>query len=189
MIKILHHVLIDTYNTQVDGHPVSGMGTGTEQIENLIQKYLPEYDNIYKMSRLSQLGVLAVELLNDAGSLAQCGEENHDQTEKTGVCLFSSSSCITADIAYYETIQEEFFPVPGLFVYTAPNVVAGDISIKNNYSGDTCFYILPGEDNEMMKMIIEVVYNGFEGNVIAGWLDHYSDDNYKANIYKLNFKK
>lgn len=99
MIKILHHVLIDTYNTQVDGHPVSGMGTGTEQIENLIQKYLPEYDNIYKMSRLSQLGVLAVELLNDAGSLAQCGEENHDQTEKTGVCLFSSSSCITADIA------------------------------------------------------------------------------------------
>lgn len=41
----------------------------------------------------------------------------------------------------------------------------------------------------MMKMIIEAVYNGFEGNVIAGWLDHYSDDNYKANIYKLNFKK
>lgn len=188
MIKVLHHVLIDTYNTQVDEHLVSGMGTGIKQIKNLIRKYLPGCDNIYKMSRLSQLGILAVELLNDAEALAPCGEENHDQTEETGVCLFSSSSCITADIAYQKTIQEEFFPVPGLFVYTAPNVVAGDISIKNNYSGDTCFYILPGEDIGVMKMIIEAIYNGFEGNVIAGWLDHYSDDNYKANIYKLNLK-
>ena len=42
---------------------------------------------------------------------------------------------------FQETIQhaDSYYPSPALFVYTLPNIVTGEIAIRNKYYGETSF--------------------------------------------------
>ncbi|MDR1525000.1 MAG: hypothetical protein LBS79_07090 [Tannerella sp.] len=126
-----------------------------------------EYRKFYKMDALSKLGFLASELV--LGSI-----DRELLKEDTGIALFNRSASLETDRRYRQTIcdKNNFFPSPSEFVYTLPNIVAGEISIRNKIHGETAFYIAPCFRGDRLCEAIDGMIR-FAGMkyVLAGWTE------------------
>ena len=126
-----------------------------------------DYRKFYKMDVLSKLGFLASELL-------MTGIDKETPKEDMGIALFNRSSSSETDNRYQKTIRnkDDFFPSPAEFVYTLPNIVTGEIAIRNKIYGETAFYVMPDFQADTLCATIENMIN-FAGmkQVLAGWTE------------------
>ena len=126
-----------------------------------------DYRKFYKMDALSKLGFLASELLME-------GVDKDMPKEDIGIILFNRSSSLETDCRYQKTIQEknDFFPSPSEFVYTLPNIVTGEIAIRNKIYGETAFYVVSDFQTDIISDTIDNAIN-FAGmrHVLAGWVE------------------
>jgi 3-oxoacyl-[acyl-carrier-protein] synthase-1 len=172
----LSSVRITPDSVTIDGKPLTCEGHGKELLTALYKQYVGDYPKFYKMDMLCRLGFIASELLEKSDA-------------DTAVALFNHSSSIHADRAYLETISEgeDYFPSPSLFVYTLPNIVAGEIAIRHQYHGESSFYILPEHDERLMRQIQAATFaDPAIDNMITGWLDYEDDDHFLADLYLLS---
>jgi 3-oxoacyl-[acyl-carrier-protein] synthase-1 len=103
--------------------------------------------------------------------------------------LFNHSSSIHADRAYLASISDadNYFPSPSLFVYTLPNIVAGELATRHHYHGETSFYILPERDERLMWQIQTATFaDPAIDSMISGWLDCEDEDHFLADLYLLS---
>ena len=105
------------------------------------------------------------------------------------VIFFNHSSSVCADRQYIETIADpdNCFPSPSVFVYTLPNIVTGEIAIRNGYHGETSFYILPRQDDRLMQQILQAsCLDSTTQSILCGWLDYEDDAHFVADLRILN---
>ena len=135
------------------------------------------YPRFHKMDRLCRLGFVASELLKKDSS-------------RLGIILFNRSSSIVSDRAFLKTIThaDGFFPSPSAFVYTLPNIVTGEIALRNGIHGETSFYILNERDDGLMDTIIRSAsLDADMDGVITGWLDYTDDEHFTADFRLIRF--
>ena len=99
--------------------------------------------------------------------------------------LFNHSSSIIADREFQKSIAsvEDFFPSPSVFVYTLPNIVTGEIAIRNGYRSETAFYILPHPSHPMMQQVIETTLSHSDTHsMLCGWVEAMDADHYEATL-------
>ena len=203
-----HRVTLTPTAVTVDGHPLPD----PPSLTSLYKSYVGDYPKFYKMDGLSRLGFIASELLLQAEKAktgnaeysmvngqrsmvngqrsmvnGQCSMLNGQRSmlnDARAIVLFNQSSSIAADKKYLETIAEDdFFPSPSIFVYTLPNIVTGEIAMRNGYNGETSFFILPERNEEMMQQIIKSTFQDKAiKSLITGWVDYYSDSDYGADL-------
>ena len=97
-----------------------------------------------------------------------------------------------ADRAYETTIGEgeNYYPSPSAFIYTLPNIVTGEIALRNGYRGETSFCIMPRKDEALIDRIIgATLLDRRLGSLIAGWIDCTDDTHYEASIYIIESNK
>ena len=169
-----HHVTLTPTTVTVDGRPLPE----PPALTSLYKRFVGDYPKYYKMDGLSRLGFIASELLLQAEK-AKTGNDT-----SRAIVLFNQSSSIAADKKYMETIADDnFFPSPSIFVYTLPNIVTGEIAMRNGYNGETSFFILPERNEEMMQQIIKSTFQDKAiKSLITGWVDYYSDSDYGADL-------
>lgn len=180
-LKLIHHVSISSNAVFVDGMKLKSECTGKDLLSYIYKQHIGGYPKFYKMDMLGRLGFIASELL-----LAAEGEERFVECENRAVILFNRSSSIYTDKLYLQSIadENEYFPSPSLFVYTLPNIVVGEIAIRNHYHGETSFYILPDRNEGIMNQVIDVsVGAGTVNSVICGWIDYEDDKHFVADLY------
>ena len=137
------------------------------------------YPKYFKMDNLCRLGYVASEmLLKDSA-------ERFTPREDTAVILFNANSSSDNDRKYLATITpEEFYPSPSLFVYTLPNIVTGEIAIRNKFMGETSVYILEKPDiAEMQAIVNEALQDPATKRILYGWVDYRDESEYKTNIF------
>ena len=137
------------------------------------------YPKFYKMDKLSQLGFIASELL-----LKQESPRKEQCTDRA-VVLFNHSSSVWVDREYAKsiTIGDDYFPSPSLFVYTLPNIVCGEIAVRNGYHAETSFYILPHKDENMMHQILASTFlDETIQSILTGWIDYEDDQHFEAEL-------
>ena len=126
-----------------------------------------DYRRFYKMDVLSKLGFLASEIL-----LANSDREQ--PKPDMGIILFNKNASLEGDRNFQKTIRDkdDFFPSPAEFVYTLPNIVNGEIAIRNKIYGETAFYVVADFQQDMLYEAIENMVN-FAGmkRVLAGWAE------------------
>lgn len=143
------------------------------------------YPKFFKMDPLSKLGYIAVERL-----LAAAGR-SFELREDRAVLLFSTRGCVADDNCYKKTIEspDSYFPSPALFVYTLPNILGGELAIRNLYKGETSSYVLPGKDDEI---ILETVREAFSDPVtrsaVVGWVECASETEFTAEVKLIKRK-
>ena len=131
-----------------------------------------DYPKFFKMDGLSKLGFLASEMI------FRDEENRFVPREDIAVICFNRSSSLDIDTQYQATIcdNKNYFPSPSLFVYTLPNVVTGEIAIRNNFLGETSFYICK-EFNA--KQIVRTVRNAFcdkcTTTVLVAWIEYFEE--------------
>lgn len=130
------------------------------------------YPKFYKMDNLSKLGLLATEVLLEDTDIKLY------QAEEVGLVLSNANASLDSDQRYIQSVQD--IPSPALFVYTLPNIMIGEICIRNNFKGEDAFFIFEKFDAGFVE---QYVNNLLGSNVlqacICGWVD-VLDDDYKA---------
>ena len=148
-------------------------------LTQLYRQEVGDYPKFFKMDVLSRLGFLLTERL--VGS----DENRFLPREDRAVLVFSREGCVANDRNYVATMKD--FPSPSLFVYTLPNIVAGEIAIRNKYAGETSAFVLEKYDE---KAIFELVRQAFQDPVtqsaVVIWADCPSDTEWDARGWLVN---
>ena len=186
MIQSVHSVRLTPSKVIVDGRELDCEGEGMELLTNLYKRFIDDYPKYYKMDALCRLGFVASELLlKMEDGRCKMDDGRREMRESRAIVLFNRSSSIQADLSYQASIQdpENYFPSPSAFVYTLPNIVTGEIAIRNHYQGETSFYILPEKDEQLMEQVIAASFEdrGTQ-SMICGWLDYQDDANFEAKL-------
>jgi len=144
----------------------------TAEISEFYRSLQIDYPKFFKMDSLSKLGFLASEMLFK-------DEENRfSPNENIAVICFNRSSSLYTDTQYQKTIQDNnnYFPSPSLFVYTLPNIVTGEIAIRNNLLGETACYICKEFDaKQMVETVKNTFYDLTTTAVLAAWIECFED--------------
>ncbi len=180
-----NEVVLTPNGAIIDGEPLlmESETEGSRLLTELYKQKIGDYPKYYKMDPLCRLGFVASELLLQAE-----GKERFVECDDRAVVLFNHSSSIASDRKYLESIQdkENYFPSPSVFVYTLPNIVTGEIAIRNRYHGETSFYILPEKDERQMREVLEAtLMDGETQSIMAGWIDYEDEQHFEARLSLL----
>src|SRR5476651_1575018 len=133
------------------------------------------YPKFYKMDNLSKLGWLAAELL------LKDFDKTYYQPEQVGTVLMNANASLDMDLKYYDSIKD--VPSPSLFVYTLPNIVAGEICIRHHFKGENAFFVMPDFDTASLKQQVDYL---LDHNIlqacICGWIDVLGQD-HRAELF------
>lgn len=159
-------------------HSVRLSSKDGKTLTDIYKQQIGDYPKFYKMDFLSRLAFVATEkLLSNTLPLREGWA--------SPIILFNHSSSIIADRQFRSTISdaEAPFPSPSLFVYTLPNITAGEIAIRHHLTGETTFYILPDKDETLMQQILQATLRATgTTNAICGWVDAESETNYECEL-------
>lgn len=139
----------------------------------LYRQLAGDYPKFFKMDTLSRLGFLLTEMLvkDEPGRF----QPREDRT----VLVFSREGCLANDTRYAASMED--FPSPALFVYTLPNIVTGEIAIRNRYEGETSAYVLEKFSRPLIDAITrEAFQDRVTKDAVVAWIDCPSDNEWTA---------
>lgn len=146
-------------------------------LTTLYKQMIGNYPKFYKMDGLSRLGFVASEILLNA--------EKGETDKERAIIFFNHSSSIASDRNYKESINDKdnYFPSPSIFVYTLPNIVTGEIAIRNHFHGETSFFILPDKDERLMEEILQASCRDAQSkSFLTGWIDYEDERHFEAEL-------
>lgn len=127
------------------------------------------YMKFFKMDLLCKWAWLGAEVLlnKDGGNLYEGIDRN-----KVAVVLITSHGCIDVDKKYLSSM--EGIPSPALFVYTLPNIMLGELSIRHGFKGEQLCLATENFDAEELFFWVDDLLNnrGMEA-CLCGWVDVY----------------
>ena len=156
---------------------------GNAMLTELYRAHVGDYPKFFKMDTLCKLGFVASEML-----LKDEGQERFVPREDRAVVLFNRTASLQADTNYQSTIQdpENFFPSPAAFVYTLPNIVTGEIAIRNKYFGETSFIVVESCDAQIMaRQLMNAFRDPMTQSILGGWLDCTDENHFEARLFLI----
>ena len=140
-----------------------------------------QYPKFFKMDNLSKLGWLANEVL--LGGF----EKDRYKPEDVGIVLSNANSSLDTDIKYYETTKT--IASPAQFVYTLPNIVIGEISIRHHFKGENAFFIMESFDAGFIEQYVSnLMHNNIIQCCICGWVEVLNNE-YNATLFLIEKDK
>jgi len=140
------------------------------------------YPKFYKMDNLSKLGWLTAELL-----LQNNFSKDKYGAEDVGVVLANANSSLDDDLKYFDSVAD--VASPSLFVYTLPNIVMGEVSIRHKFKGEQAFFVQAQFDAGFVhRQVAYLLDNSLIKACICGWVDIIGED-YKSVLYLVEKTK
>ncbi len=135
------------------------------------------YPKFHKMDALSKLGFITSEaLLHDIRLHEKAG------ADKIGLVLSNKSSSLDTDMKYYSML-EKGIASPAVFVYTLPNILIGEICIRNKIKGESVFFISDYYNiNQQVEYIRMLLQTGVVEVCIGGWVELFGNS-YDSFLY------
>ena len=135
-----------------------------------------DYPKFYKMDNLCKLGWLASEILMKDESII-----SEFKPEEIGTVFTNANASLDTDLNYFETTK--VIASPALFVYTLPNIVIGEISIRWHFKGENAFFVFKQFDGNFIEKYVNSLFeNKLIKNCICGWVDFLKED-YRALLF------
>jgi hypothetical protein len=167
----------------VDGQLVFEAGASMALAEFTANAYRNgkfNYAKFFKMDMLCKLAFVASEYL-----LQQEGLIVETERSRTGIVLSNRASSLDTDRVHASSIKDKanYFPSPAVFVYTLPNIMIGEISIRHKLTGENSFFVTPEFDAELISSYInQLLDEGLVTSCIGGWVE-LDGTSYEAFLY------
>lgn len=134
----------------------------------LYKKMSLSYPKFFKMDRVSKLGFIATELLMQV-------VDQPVQKDKVALLISTADGCREIDEKFAASMSD--IPSPALFVYTLPNIVAGEICIRNGFKGEQMVWVAEAPDEKMMLAYLQTLFaKGNTDACLAGFVNAYGND-------------
>lgn len=142
-------------------------------VVDLYRQQVGDYPKFFKMDIPCRLGFLLTEQL-------VAGEpDRFVPREDRAVLVFSREGCLANDLQYATSMAD--FPSPALFVYTLPNIVAGEIAIRNKYAGETSAYVLEEYNKDrIFELVREAFQDPVTQSAVVIWANCKSETDWEA---------
>lgn len=186
-----HKLRITPEGLELDGISQSFDTPGKPALISLYKQHIGDYPKFYKMDGLCRLAFVASELLLQASRTAETGKAElaeASELNSTDVLIFNRNSSIASDREHIATISDpgNYYPSPSVFLYTLPNILTGEIAIRNGFTGETSLFI--AEDGGVCDEILEASMASTDASrILAGWIDYRDDDSFGVDL-KLYIK-
>ncbi len=138
-----------------------------------------EYPKFYKMDAQCKLAFIAAEVL-----FRNIDREQY-KNEEIAMVFANSESTLATDMTYWESTKD--IASPALFVYTLPNILIGEIAIKNKIKGENYFFVSENFDAQLLHQQTEMIFqNAAAKLVVVGWVNYESETNYCAKLFLVS---
>lgn len=177
----LDYVVLNQGYVSVNGRELEHEASGNALLTELYRNHIADWPKFFKMDTLSKAGFVASELLIKELGEQRLGSEEFAQGR--AIVLFGATASLCADRNYQETIRDKdnYYPSPALFVYTLPNIVTGEIAIRNHWRGETSFYVTEAPDAAQMAFHLTCAFQDqATDSILAGWVDSSRNDDFQA---------
>ena len=125
------------------------------------------YPRFFKMDNLCKTGFIAAELLTRDNKSKESW-----QSEEIGIIISNANSSLDTDIKYEESIKTN--PSPSLFVYTLPNILIGELSIRHKIKGESACFVFDIFDAKFHTEYINTLFETDKVKIcVSGWADYY----------------
>lgn len=124
-----------------------------------------DYSKFHKMDPLAKMTFLSTEIMKKEVNL-----EKYNENE-LALLFANSSSSQTTDLKYINSYQVKGSPSPSLFVYTLPNILTGELAIRNKWYGENCFFIEEKFDIEFFLEQINFYFSKGSTTCLCGWVE------------------
>ncbi len=142
-------------------------------IRTAYRHYKIDYPKFFKMDNLSKLGFLSAELLLKDRPLTEFYSPGD-----IGILIENRSSSLETDEKHQEAINDRnnYFPSPKIFVYTLPNIMAGEISIRHKIRGENSIFLFDHFDTAFIVDYIKALFDEHAiQSCIGGWVECYHE--------------
>tara|TARA_Y100000588_G_C13735184_1_gene703180 strand:- start:79 stop:642 length:564 start_codon:yes stop_codon:yes gene_type:complete len=134
-----------------------------------------DYSKFFKMDNLCKLGLIATELIYKKNI------ELFKKSNKIGIILQNRSSSLDTDLEHQKRIKDNAIS-PAVFVYTLPNILIGEISIKYKWKSEGVFFVDKEIDFELLSQYSNILLKEERTHLnIIGWVD-VLNNNYNVKL-------
>ncbi len=177
-VRILGSCKIEDGVVAVDDMPVFSQKDG--DLSNFLKSSYKNldvlYPKFYKMDKLCQLAFLGSEYLL-AKNMVTYGDD------EVALCFFNGRSSLDSDSRHQRLINEGSHVSPAVFVYTLPNIMMGEIAIRNKWYGENLLILKPDFNlKEWEEEADLLISTGKAKYCLGGWVDVFQE-NYKLQLY------
>ncbi len=124
-----------------------------------------DYSKFHKMDSLAKMAFLSTEIIKKEVDLSK-----YDENELT-LLFANNSSSLTTDLKFINSYEVKGSPSPSLFVYTLPNILTGELAIRNKWYGENCFFIEEKFDVEFFLEQINFYFSKGSNACLCGWVE------------------
>jgi hypothetical protein len=139
-----------------------------------------QYPKFFKMDVLCKLAFLTAELVLPAAKvLARLAPH------AVGLVLANRSSSLLTDLAHQRSIADAaaYLPSPSVFVYTLPNILIGEISIRHQLTGENSLFVADTfEPTVLEAYAAQLLAEGASQACLCGWVET-AQDAYESFFY------
>lgn len=169
MSHITTYCKIDSSYCYVNGKQV--LTYNSEQSNSWLKQlykmaFQEAYPKYFKMDRPSKLAMVAVEMLKQADTSITLRTD-----DEIAVLAASANSSADTDQAFKNSYVNDVAPSPALFVYTLPNILIGEIAIRNKWYGENLCIVLPLFDAERIVQQAELQFANGSNACLIAWVN------------------
>ncbi len=127
------------------------------------------YPKFFKMDNLSKLAFLTNVVMLKNSNIKEYKEN------EIAIIIQNASSSLDTDIDYFDTIKDKtkYYPNPSIFVYTLPNIMIGEICIRNGFKGENMLLISQKFNPSLLITMANDLFNNCKAKCcIAGWVEY-----------------
>lgn len=130
------------------------------------------YPKFFKMDPLCRWAFIGAELLCAHGDQAIY---KGIAPEKIALVLATANGCMDVDHSFQESMDQ--VASPGLFVYTLPNIMLGELSIRHGFKGEQLCLVQEDFDAAEMQFAVQdlLLHRGMEA-CLCGWVNTANDE-------------
>jgi len=178
-MRTIHKVEITPTSVVLDGRLLPFRESGEALLTEVYRQRVGDWPKFFKMDLLSKVGFLAAELLLEAEG------DRHRGGSDRAVILSGRSGSLCDDRDYQQMIADpdDFYPSPSVFVYTLPNIVTGEIAIRNGWHGETMYYALEEYDPAALAAYATLAFTDPQTrSALCGWVECPAHEDFYANV-------
>lgn len=136
-----------------------------------------DYPKFHKMDNLSKMAFLCTSVMNE--SLATIPNKEEDLQ----LIFANASSSQVTDLKFIDSYQIQGAPSPSLFVYTLPNIVTGELAIRNKWYGENIFLISEKMDASLFENQMEFAFKKGNKHCLCAWVESNKDENEECFVF------
>jgi len=174
---IIKRQMVRTQDQYMDFEPFEDDGKFLKQVYKQLKK---PYAKFYKMDRLCKLAYLNAEILLENIDLKKY------KPEQIALVFSNAHSSIDTDKKHNESIVDKsnYFPEPATFVYTLPNIMLGELSIRHQIRGENIFFVTEKFNYDfVVNYSMDLLKNSRHKSCIIGRTDYMENELFSGMVF------